>query len=586
MDRFIHLLYVPTMDCNMQCRYCYLEDNTTDADRKKNPLDTLQYAVQKFRDNGVMPFNISLHGGEVTTLSPEFFRGLIQFISEYYAAHGDYLRQNGFTVGRPHIKTNLYALDRHIETLREFDVSVSGSLDLPFLLHDQFRLTKGGQKTMDRILKNIQMLDDNRIQHKKVSATVFKEHFQYLDQMIADIRYLHEHTCLDMNDFNFMVGFDFQCNGLLHAMSQEEQVELFRRMHEEFDGTDLDKGVNGAWFNEFGPEYCTNCDNCGDKFFLLEKNGDIYSCVRGQKHKDFFYGNIYENTVDEILATAHQKIFAIHNRMPMEEECLNCPYLYLCKTGCPFVKNLYHTPKSYTCLLQKALYQKRGYEEDAFLEQSRYRYVSRMHPQLMSRYLPPQDPPVIVEEGLRKIIQGDSHLKYIYEPGVFIVNADGRDYPLESQILKGHRQILYLTDQTPVTLYIEKHMLDEETPYPQNNSLFMMLLSGDMITYGDEGRTKQRHIMTHQTYKGVLEKRPSDREGYYAVDLTGLLREYADQYDKERPNNFFFTTAALRDVHYTKQKQNAYYHIQAINLPFHNIEFYYYSMEELLKELD
>jgi uncharacterized protein len=33
-------------------------------------------------------------------------------------------------------------------------------------------------------------------------------------------------------------------------------------MHKEFDGTDLDAGVNGAWFAEFGPEYCSNCDNC------------------------------------------------------------------------------------------------------------------------------------------------------------------------------------------------------------------------------------------------------------------------------------------------------------------------------------
>ena len=35
-------------------------------------------------------------------------------------------------------------------------------------------------------------------------------------------------------------------------------------MHSEFDGTNLDSGVNGAWFNEFGPEYCTNCDICGE----------------------------------------------------------------------------------------------------------------------------------------------------------------------------------------------------------------------------------------------------------------------------------------------------------------------------------
>ena len=46
--RFIHLLYVPTMACNMACKYCYLEDNTKDEWYNTKPLDTLEYAVNKF----------------------------------------------------------------------------------------------------------------------------------------------------------------------------------------------------------------------------------------------------------------------------------------------------------------------------------------------------------------------------------------------------------------------------------------------------------------------------------------------------------------------------------------------------------
>ena len=79
-----------------------------------------------------------------------------------------------------------------------------------------------------------------------------------------------------MNDFNFMIGFDYNSNGLLHHMSEDEQVLFYKRMHKEFDGSDLDSGVNGPWFAEFGPDYCSNCNNCGEKFFLLERNGDIY----------------------------------------------------------------------------------------------------------------------------------------------------------------------------------------------------------------------------------------------------------------------------------------------------------------------
>lgn len=575
--KFIHLLYVPTMACNMQCRYCYLEDHTVDTLRGGDCLETLQYAIAKFREADVVPFNISLHGGEVTTLPEQEFHDLIQYISRYYQDMRELITDAGFRVGHPHIKTNLYGLDRHIETIREFNVSISGSLDLPLSLHEKYRVTKGGEGTLERILDNIRLLEEIP-DKKKVSATIFREHFEQLDQIIEDIRFLDRNTCLDMNDFNFMIGFDYNSCGLLHHMSEEEQLIFYRRMHEAFDGTNLDAGVNGAWFDEFGPEYCTNCDNCGEKFFLLERNGDIYSCVRGQKNEDFYYGNIYRDTVDTILKTAARKIFQNHNRQPFPEECARCAYLYLCKTGCPFVKSVYGSGKSYTCLLQQQMYRDRGYAPDASADETAYEYVTKMRLEEPEKYLPAK---VSAEyPALEQIIAQDAKLKYVYDSSVFELDVDGDRYPLISQILRKSRQILYLTPLSTVKLRMKKHMLQEECDYPENNALYLMLLSGDLVTYGDEGRTKQRHIATHQIYKGVLDHSGDNEEEWYVYDISGLLREYAKEYATGSPNNLLCTTTELRDCHYRKQENNAYYHIQAINLPFQNIEFYYLTLDQ------
>ena len=575
--KFIHLLYVPTMACNMQCRYCYLEDHTVDTLRGGDCLETLQYAIAKFREADVVPFNISLHGGEVTTLPKQEFHDLIQYISSYYQENRELITDAGFRVGHPHIKTNLYGLDKHIETIREFNVSISGSLDLPLSLHEKYRVTKGGEGTLERILDNIRLLEEIP-DKKKVSATIFREHFEQLDQIIEDIRFLDRNTCLDMNDFNFMIGFDYNSCGLLHHMSEEEQLIFYRRMHEAFDGTNLDAGVNGAWFDEFGPEYCTNCDNCGEKFFLLERNGDIYSCVRGQKNEDFYYGNIYRDTVDTILKTAARKIFQNHNRQPFPEECARCAYLYLCKTGCPFVKSVYGSGKSYTCLLQQQMYRDRGYAPDASADETAYEYVTKMRLEEPEKYLPAKTSAEY--PALEQIIAQDAKLKYIYDSGVFELDVDGDRYPLISQILRKSRQILYLTPISTVKLRMKKHMLQEECDYPENNALYLMLLSGDLVTYGDEGRTKQRHIATHQIYKGVLDHSGDNEEEWYVYDISGLLREYAKEYATGSPNNLLCTTTELRDCHYRKQENNAYYHIQAINLPFQNIEFYYLTLDQ------
>ena len=569
--KYIHLLYVPTMACNMCCKYCYLEDNTIAEKTDKMVLETLDYAVNKFKKAGVIPFNISLHWGEVTTLSKQDFHDVIKFISDYYKKNKKIITDAGFKLGNPHIKTNLYNLDAHIDTIKKYNVSISWSLDLPLFLHDEYRVARWDNKTLNKILKNIELLKDipNK---KKVSATIFKEHFKYLDNIVEDIKYLHQNTCLDMNDFNFMIGFDYNSNGILHHITEDEQVKLYDRMHKEFDGTDLDYGVNGPWFDEFGPSYCSNCDNCWEKFFLLERNWDIYSCVRGQKNPDYYYGNIYKNSVEEILQTAMNKIFLNHNKAPLNEECTKCWYLYLCKTWCPFVKNAYKTNKSYTCKLQQKLYKDRNYEKDQFNDEFVYEYVSKMRLEDNENYLPNDE--LSDNSTLRAIINQDKNLKYIYDDNSFYLKVDWNKIKLKSQILKLNRDIVYITPESKVLLYMKKLLIDEVCDYPENNSLYIILLSGNLVNYWDEKRTKQRHIATHQIYKWVLDSCGNTKD-YYVYDISNMLNQYINQYSVDKPNNILFTTNSLRDYHYLKQKNNAYYHIAAINLPFQNIEFYY-----------
>ena len=87
--------------------------------------------------------------------------------------------------------------------------------------------------------------------------------------------------------------------------------------------------------------------------------------------------------------------------------------------------------------------------------------------------------------ALEQIIAQDAKLKYIYDSGVFELDVDGDRYPLISQILRKSREILYLTPISTVKLRMKKHMLQEECDYPENNALYLMLLSGDLVTYGD-----------------------------------------------------------------------------------------------------
>ena len=77
---------------------------------------------------------------------------------------------------------------------------------------------------------------------------------------------------------------------------------------------------------------------------------------------------------------------------------------------------------------------------------------------------------------------------------------------------------------------MKKKLINEECDYPENNSLYIMLLSGNLVTYGDENRTKQRHLSTNQIYKGVLDNIKSDKKDFYSYDITNMLKEFKDLY--------------------------------------------------------
>ena len=63
-------------------------------------------------------------------------------------------------------------------------------------------------------------------------------------------------------------------------------------------------------------------------------------------------------------------------------------------------------------------------------------------------------------------------------------------------------------------------------------------------------------------------------EDFVMADVAGIVDMHAHLYRRGVLNNLFFTTSYLRDYHYQKQKNNAFYHIQAVNLPFQNFEFF------------
>jgi len=596
--QLIHLLYVPTIYCNLGCEYCYLGNQTNQKERQLDwdrALTTLQYAVNKFIESDVLPFNVSLHGGEVTTLPNAVMEGLFIFINKYYSTHSFALLNNGFKKTNPHIKTNLYNFNKHINLLDKNKVSISASVDLPLSLHEKYRTTKNGGSTLKKVLDNIKLLSEYP-HNKKLSCVLFYEHLEKTDEIIKDIWMLHREYKIDMNRFNFMFGFESNCNNEKYentskistkTISDVDQLMFYRRMRDEFTGTELEEGFKTHWFDEFKPSYCTNSFNCGEKFFLLQSDGSIYSCVRGQGSERFYYGNIFTNSVKEILDCGSDKIFDAHRTQGMHDDCKECEYLHICQTGCPFVKAELNSSKSYTCALQKEIY--RDYPDQypaatpgvkvAALQE----YIVDMHPQLVVDELNPVDQNQLVlpndladnKNRLMDIISDDAILSSLYSNNDIFMEYNNNFEALESQILKAKRKIVSINSNDSFKIHVNKALFQSNCQETICNKLMIQCLRDVPVVYGDEKRTKQEHTFNFEVYHNMLCNESNKGEEYLVYDLKELLYMMRGTFLPGVLNNMFFTTSCLRRYHYEKQKENAFYHIQAINLPFQNIEFYW-----------
>lgn len=557
---------------------------------------TLQQALQSFLDAGVLPFNVSLHGGEVTTLPPKVLDQLFTVINRHYLAHFDLLNALGYRKAYPHIKTNLFNFHKLYDLLDQHRVSISASIDLPLRLHGRYRVDRRGHSWLKRTVENLRLLA--RYPHsKKISATLYHEHLQDIPALIDAIWMIHCELGFDMNNLNIMFGFGSELNcqkfggqpelGLQQA-SEAEQLALYGSLQQAFTGTTLEEGLRRNWFEEFKPSYCTNAFNCGERFYLLQSDGSVWSCVRGQGLEQLSYGNIFADRIEDILAEGGRRVRLLHQLQGLDPDCRACEYLHICHTGCPAVKLQNRSGKSYTCSLQKRIYRDNpaSYPPLNSADQavSAREYLLGMHPALLGDELTIDEvmpatliPAELFEQknSLQSLIESDPLLQHLYSPDAVVIELDGEMIPLRSQILTPQRNLYNIGPDNRLLVHVRKSFFEANCGELIRNTLYIQLLRDTTVVYGDEQRSKQEHLITLQIFYNLLQ--PDNRLGddWLIAELSGQLLNCQGYFLKNVLNNLFVTTGQLREYHYTKQKNNAFYHIQAVNLPFQNFEFYW-----------
>ena len=327
--KYISFLIKPASSlCNLRCRYCFYYDVANNREIKSHNImqeDTIKALVDKalgLDDDAQITF--AFQGGEPTVAGIEYFKYFTSYVDSHKTSQTIYYA----------IQTNTTLIDDSwCELFKKYNFLVGVSLDGFEDLHDFFRKDVNLDGTFDKVMRNIKLLEEYKIDFniltvltsklakypKELFSFYLKNKFKYI-QLIPCLPGLKENENLyslkphEFSDF-YKIFFDEWLKELKNG--NYISINLFDNLIQLFNG--------------IRPSQCGILGYCLMQF-VVEANGDVYPC-------DFYVldeylsGNIKKDSLVEMLKSKNTQKFLNESRRECKE-CDNCKFKKICNKNC------------------------------------------------------------------------------------------------------------------------------------------------------------------------------------------------------------------------------------------------------------
>ncbi|MEY2777899.1 MAG: hypothetical protein RLY30_1997 [Pseudomonadota bacterium] len=369
--------------CNLDCPYCFYLHKTELLGHAPNGRlnDTLLelHIRQYIEANTGEEVIFSWQGGEPTVMGLAFFERVVE-LQQRYQKPGQRIEND--------LQTNGLLLDEAwVAFLKRHGFLVGLSIDGPRELHDQYRITKGGGPTFDKVMRAAQLLVAAEVPFSALCvvnrdvARHPREVYRFLVEQSGTWR-IQFTPCVETWHFDQQaparlppsqmpaLGSERARPG--HPLSVVTEWSVDPNDYAEFLCT-----IWREWLaHDFGrihinlfetavaqslglpAQTCVSSPICG-KAMALEHDGSLYSCDHFV-YPEYRLGNIQDTHQGDLAFSPKQVKFGTAKRDTLPQFCLQCPELDLCWGECP--KNrIIKTPDgepglNYLCDALKAFY--------------------------------------------------------------------------------------------------------------------------------------------------------------------------------------------------------------------------------------
>ena len=322
--------------CNLDCKYCYFlskEKLYPDSDFRMSDNLLEEYTRQYIAAQQVPEVTFAWQGGEPTLMGLDFYKQAVHYQQKY--------RKPGMRILNA-FQTNGVTLDDEWAVFfKENDFLIGVSLDGPELLHDAYRVDKGGQPTFARVMRGIDLLQKYAVEFNilttvhAANAPLPLEVYQFLRDVVKT-QFIQFIPIVEReNDTGFQEGNRVRDRSVGARQYGEFLIDIFDEWVRHDVGrifVQIFDVALAAWVGD-SPGLCVFEETCGTAL-AIEHNGDVYSCDHFIE-PDYLLGNIIDIPLDQIVIQDKQREFGLAKRDALPQYCRDCEVRFVCNGGCP-----------------------------------------------------------------------------------------------------------------------------------------------------------------------------------------------------------------------------------------------------------
>lgn len=338
--------------CNLACKYCYyLEKGNLYKQYKDRVIsdELLEKFVKDYIESQTLPQVLfTWHGGETLMRPISFYKKALELETRYAGGRqiDNCIQTNGTLL-----------TDEWCEFFKENNFLVGVSIDGPQEFHDEYRRTRSGKPSFQKVMNGIQLLNKHGVEWNAL-AVINDFNADYPLEFYHFFKDIH---CKYIQFTPIVERIVNRTDGLTLAPGMQDQGKLadFSITADQWGNflcTIFDewvrKDVGNYYIQLFdatlanwagvAPGICDMAKECGHAA-VMEFNGDVYCCDHFV-YPEYKLGNLHQKTLTEMLYSKRQKDFGEMKYKSLPRQCKECEFLFACHGECPknrFLKDKY-----------------------------------------------------------------------------------------------------------------------------------------------------------------------------------------------------------------------------------------------------